>query len=103
MKAVGSGTSVSILGKELAVACPPEEREALQAAAAHLDRRMREVQDSGRVIGTERCAIIAALNIANEMLQARKDGAITAEVDRRLRSLHARVDHVLQEELSEEV
>lgn len=102
MKTAGA-TSVSILGKELVIACPPDEREALQAAAAHLDRRMREIQESGKVIGTERCAVMAALNISNELLRARKEGVTTADIDRRLGAIYARVDSVLREELSKEV
>jgi len=103
MKATDGGTSVSILGKEFGIACPPDERDALQAAASHLDRRMREIQESGKVIGAERCAIMAALNISHELLAARKDGVVGSEIERRLQNLQARIDGVLQGELSEEV
>lgn len=103
MKTIADATSVSILGKELVIACPPGEREALQAAAAHLDRRMRDIQESGKVIGTERCAMMAALNISNELLQARKAGVTTVDIDRRLNAIYSRVDSVLREEQSKEV
>lgn len=58
MKTSSGGVTISILGKELMVACPDDERESLAAAARYLDQRMREIQDSGKVIGTERCAVI---------------------------------------------
>ena len=102
MKATSEGISVSIMGKELTVACPPSEREALHKAASYLDRRMRAIQETGKVIGAERCAIMAALNISNELLQSpRQDAGWTAELDRRLKTIHAKIDGVLQEELSD--
>jgi cell division protein ZapA len=94
--ASSSGVNISILGKEFTVACPDSERTALMGAARELDRRMREVQDSGKVIGTERCAIIAALNLANELLALRdQQNALPPDLDRRLQSLVGRIDSVL--------
>jgi cell division protein ZapA len=72
VKTSPGGVTISILGKELMVACPDDERESLAAAARYLDQRMREIQDSGKVIGTERCAVMAALNLSNELLQLRQ-------------------------------
>ena len=59
---------VKILDKEYLVACPQEEQEALLRSARHLDTKMREIRASGKVFGTERIAVMAALNITNEML-----------------------------------
>lgn len=61
--------SVDILDKSYQVACHPEEQAALLASARHLDRQMRQIRASGKVIGLERIAVMAALNITNEMLQ----------------------------------
>jgi cell division protein ZapA len=61
--------SVRILEKEYLVACPEEEREALQVTARYLDRKMKEIRDSGKIVGIERIAVMAALNITHEMLQ----------------------------------
>lgn len=105
MKATGDGISVSILGKELMVACPPEEREALHQAAALLDSKMREVQEGGKVIGAERCALMAGLNISHELLQAHagSDSKSVSEFERRVKSLNVKIERVLQRELREEL
>ena len=60
---------VKILDKEYLVACPDEQREALQQAARHLDTKMREIRTNGKVFGTERIAVMAALNITHELLE----------------------------------
>ena len=62
---------VSILGREYRVGCKQSERDELLLAVQLLDRRMREIRDSGKIAGTERIAVMAALNIAHELLQAR--------------------------------
>ena len=99
MKSSGSGMNISILGKEFMVACPDDERPALRAAAHLLDGKMREIHDSGKVIGAERCAVIAALNIANELLQSRTgQSGIPAEMDQKLASLRQKIDAALDEQ-----
>jgi len=60
---------VKILDKEYLVACPDEERDALLQAARHLDSKMREIRASGKVFGTERIAVMAALNITHDLLE----------------------------------
>ena len=62
--------SVHILGKDYQVACPDDEAEALMRAAAELDRRMKAIRQSGSVIGVERIAVMAALNLAHEVLSS---------------------------------
>lgn len=62
---------VAIMGREFRVACPEHEREGLLQAVGYLDRKMREIRDSGKVIGLERIAIMAALNITHDFLSAR--------------------------------
>lgn len=98
MKVVQDGISVNIMGKEFMVACPEDEREALSVAASFLDRKMREIQDSGKVIGTERCAIMAALNITNDLLDLRKRETFAPDVTQKLRSLQDKIDAVLRQE-----
>ena len=98
MKSAPGGVPISILGKEHMVACPDGERESLAAAARYLDQRMREIQDSGKVIGTERCAVMTALNLSNELLQLRQQfNGVPAGIDARLQALHGRIEAVLQE------
>lgn len=60
---------VKILDKDYLVACPPEAQEALRQAARHLDTKMREIRSSGKVFGTERIAVMAALNITHDLLE----------------------------------
>jgi cell division protein ZapA len=97
VKTVPDGVTVSIMGKEFMVACPEGEREALATAATFLDRKMREIQESGKVIGTERCAIMAALNIANDLLDLRRRGTTTPDVEQKLRFLQTKIDAVLRQ------
>jgi cell division protein ZapA len=66
---------VAILGKEYHIACEEAEREELVAAARYLDGKMRLINDHGRVIGAERIAVMAALNIAHELIQAQNRNA----------------------------
>jgi cell division protein ZapA len=63
---------VTLLGREFKVACRESERTELMEAVAFLDRRMREIRDAGKVSGTDRIAVMAALNIAHEFLRDRR-------------------------------
>ena len=74
-----SPVTITILGKEYRVACPPEERAKLEASAHYLDRKMREVRDRGRgrTTGSDHVAIMAALNITHELLQ--KEAGVSPE------------------------
>ncbi|MFA7096786.1 MAG: cell division protein ZapA [Gammaproteobacteria bacterium] len=87
---------IHILDKEYRIACPEEEQEALLASAAYLNRKMKEIRDSGRVVGAERIAVMAALNITHELLQhnARKDDR-TQSVTARIRVLQDKLDAAL--------
>ena len=62
--------SVNILDKDYEVACAPGEVDDLKASARHLDRQMQAIRNSGRVIGLDRVAVMAALNIAHEFIGA---------------------------------
>jgi cell division protein ZapA len=69
---------VRILDNDYQVACPPDQKESLIAAARYLDEKMRTIKSSGNVIGVERVAVMAGLNIAHELLNnstlSRSDG-----------------------------
>jgi cell division protein ZapA len=58
------------MGKEYQVVCPAGQQDALRRAAHHLDEQMNNIRRSGKVIGLERIAVMAALNISNELLQS---------------------------------
>ena len=64
----GTMLDVSILGREYRVACKESERDDLMQAVQYLDQRMREIRDAGKIAGTERIAVMAALNITHELL-----------------------------------
>lgn len=65
-----STVTVKILDKEYQVACPAGRQSELVFSASYLDKQMREIRHSGKVIGLERIAVMAALNISHELLQA---------------------------------
>ena len=62
--------TVKILDKEYQVACPADQEAELAVSAKYLDKQMRSIRDTGKVIGLERIAVMAALNISYELLQA---------------------------------
>jgi cell division protein ZapA len=90
-----SRVSVRLLEKEFMVACPHEERADLLDAAEFLNSRMREIRDSGKVVGIDRIAVIAALNLANELLKTRQRDTLSADMGDRLRTMRERVETVL--------
>jgi cell division protein ZapA len=91
-----SRVSVKILEKEYHVTCPVEERPALLHSAEYLNRKMREIRDSGKVIGLDRIAVMAALNIVNELLQARgQDEVVETDLAARLKAMRERVEFAL--------
>ena len=61
--------TVRILDKEYQVACPDDERDALLESAGLLNRKMREIRESGKIVGLDRIAVLAALNLSHEILQ----------------------------------
>lgn len=90
--------AVTILDKEYRVACAREDEEALLAAARFLDERMREIRSSGKVIGADRVAVMAALNMAHELLDQRAHETTTADsVGKRLRGLKDKVEIALND------
>jgi cell division protein ZapA len=89
--------SVRILEKEYHVTCPAEERSDLLDSAEFLNMKMREIRDSGKVVGLDRIAVIAALNMANELLRYRnRDSNLESDVGGRLRILRERVESALE-------
>ena len=90
--------NVSILDKDYKVACPPGEQSALLESAKFLDSKMREIRDSGKIIGSERIAVITALNMANDLLKSSHvDKAIGEELPPRLKDLESKISRVLEQ------
>jgi cell division protein ZapA len=91
-----TSVTVKILDKEYQVACPEEERAALMQSADMLNRRMKEIRDSGKVVGLDRMAVMVALNLANELLQLRETfEQVDGEVGERARGMRQRMDAIL--------
>ena len=90
--------SVKILEKEYQVNCPEEEVDELAASARHLDAQMRAIRDSGKVLGLDRMAVMAALNISHDLLRLRGEQTNQANaMTRRTQDLMSRVDRALAE------
>ena len=80
--------SINILGKEYLISCNEDERNGLISAADFLDDKMREIRDAGKVIGTDRIAVMAALNIAHELLdQSSGAGKGPADVESKIKNI----------------
>jgi cell division protein ZapA len=103
---------VAILGREYRVSCKESEREELQQAVQFLDRRMREIRDSGKIAGTERIAVMAALNMAHELLRVKAGAAMpvgaagavarvafdSASLQRRISAMQTAIDRAMADQ-----
>ena len=89
---------VNLLGRSYRVACDDHEREALMQAVAYLDAKMNEIRKAGKVMGAERIAVMAALNISNEFLQNKQVlNSIQSDTNGRARHLTDRIMVALAE------
>ena len=99
---------INLLGRDYKVACKEHERAELMDAVAYLDAQMREIRGGGKIAGVDRIAVMAALNITNELLRERKEpppappvssdaSALPdgAAVQRRIQSMQAAIDQAL--------
>ena len=88
--------SIRILEKEYQVSCPASEKADLMASAELLNEKMREIRDSGKVIGLDRVAVMAALNMANELLQRTDDDRELKDIaGLRVKAMRERLDSAL--------
>jgi cell division protein ZapA len=89
--------TVKILDKDYQVACPQEQESELAASAKYLDKQLRNIRDTGKVIGLERIAVMAALNISFELLQASQQGDTSQTDSADLKQLNTKIDDALYE------
>lgn len=87
--------SVRILEKEYQVACLPEERSELLDSAEFLNGKMKDIRDGGNIVGLDRIAVMAALNLAHELLKRNRTEALESEVSERVRQMRERVESAL--------
>ena len=89
--------TAKILEKEYNISCPPNERDALLASVQHVDEKMREIRNTGKVIGVERIAVMAAINIAHDMLKSQSQVQnIDMDVITRLDDLQSKIHDSLE-------
>ncbi len=94
-----SAVDVAIMGREFRVTCPDDEREELLQAVTYLDKKMCEIRDNGKVVGSERIAIMAGLNIAHELLATKvKGGFDMGEFKRRIDHMEMLLDTATPEQ-----
>lgn len=99
MNADPKGLQINIMGREFRVACPEEEQKSLLEAVDYLNRRMQDVRGSGKVVGLERIAIMAALNITHEFLTTKVGGGFDmAELKRRMTRMENVLDQVMSDQ-----
>ncbi|CAN1540540.1 MAG: cell division protein ZapA [Sulfuritalea sp.] len=83
---------VNIMGREFTVSCTEEERPGLMNAVDFLDKKMRDIRDGGKIIGVERIAIMAALNLSHELLNAKSGNVDVGDIKRRISQMQDQID-----------
>lgn len=83
---------VKIMGREFTISCTEEEREGLLGAVSYLNKKMSEINDAGKVIGVERIAIMAALNLSHELLHAKNGSIDVGDIKLRINTMQDRID-----------
>jgi cell division protein ZapA len=98
MSADPKALQINVMGREFRVACPESEQKELLEAVEYLNRKMDEIRDNAKVIGVERIAIMAALNIAHELLTTKVGGFDMAALKRRMQSMETTLDQALRDQ-----
>lgn|SRR5688500_13980171 len=95
----GKPLDITLMGLEFRIVCADDEHEELLEAVGYLDKKIREIKDSGKVVGSERVAIMAALSITHELLTSRKQEGFDMEAfKRRIVHMQAALDAVIPEQ-----
>jgi cell division protein ZapA len=96
---MSSPVTVKILGKEYQIACPEEEKAALIASAQMVDKNMEDIRSTGKVVGVDRIAVMAALNIAHELIDSQSGEAQGSyQADLKISQLNDKLNAFLQED-----
>ncbi len=85
---------VNIMGREFTVSCTDEVRPGLINVVNFLDKKMRDIRDGGKIIGVERIAIMAALNLAHELLNTKSGSVDVGDIKRRISQMQDQIDGV---------
>ncbi len=93
MSADVNTVKVNILDKDYQVSCPAAVRDALVESARYLDQQMRTIRQGGKVVGVERIAVMAALNITHELIRQGQQSSLgSQDLQERIRRLTTRID-----------
>lgn len=98
MNTDSKGLQINVMGREFRVACAENEQKGLLEAVDYLNKKMAEIRDNGKVIGLERIAIMAALNISHELLSTRVGGFDIAELKRRMGHMETMLDQAMHDQ-----
>jgi cell division protein ZapA len=99
MNAESKGLQINIMGREFRVACREEEQKGLLEAVDYLNRKMQEIRGSGKVVGLERIAIMAALNITHEFLSTKVGGGFDiADIKRKITGMENVLDQAMSDQ-----
>ena len=90
---------INILGRNYKIACEDNERAGLLEAVAYLDGKMASIKKAGKVTGTDRIAVMAALNIAHELLSMKLgSGFDVGQARRRISQIEAKLDAAIAQQ-----
>lgn len=89
--------NITIMGKDYKIACEPGERDQLIRSAITLDEQMRNIRDSGKVNGTDRIAVMAALNLAHELCVLKNENEeLSRKLHESLANMNQKIENVLE-------
>jgi cell division protein ZapA len=93
--AVVKTVDVTIMGREFTVACNDDERAGLMDAVSYLNKKMNDIRDAGKVVGVERIAIMTALNLSHELLNAKSGDIDIGDYKRRISLMQNQIDEAI--------
>ncbi|MDD2832502.1 MAG: cell division protein ZapA [Methylotenera sp.] len=92
------GVDVNIMGRDFTVSCTDEERPGLINAVNYLDKKMRDIRDGGKVVGVERIAMMAALNLSHELLNSKSGNIDVGDIKRRIFLMQDQIEQAIATE-----
>lgn len=95
---IAKPVDVQIMGREFTVSCTEDERQGLLDAVNYLDKKMRDIRDAGKIVGLERIAIMAALNLSHEVLNTKTGDIDIGDYRRRINAMQNQIDEVIAEQ-----
>lgn len=98
MSSKAKGVKITLGGRTFVIACEEDKQAVLSAAVKMVESRLDEVQRRGKVIGLDRCALMAALNIANDLLEERTMVESSGDLDSRLQRMSTKIDAAIEEQ-----